>query len=101
MEIVYVYTKKRSDFGRQACFSDVPPFPCIDYQPEPALRNDYIYKDPVDIAIQNVSTMSEHEVFMCTKLKLNVSTMLLNFPGQYRAIRNREQRHQSCGGKLA
>ena len=62
MEIVYVYTKKRSEFGRQAIFSDYPPQVCADIQPEPKLREDFIYKDPVDIAVQNVPTMSEHEV---------------------------------------
>ena len=62
MEIVYVYTKKRSEFGRQAIFSDQPPQIGVDLPPEPKLREDFIYKDPVDIAIQNVPAMSEHEV---------------------------------------
>ena len=62
MEIVYVYTKKRSDFGRQAFFSDFPAQICADIEPEPKLREEFIYKDPVDIAVQNVPNMSEHEV---------------------------------------
>ena len=64
MEIVYVYTKKRSEFGRQAIFSDRSAQICADIQPEPNLREEFIYKDPVDIAVQNVATMTEHEVYI-------------------------------------
>lgn len=62
MEIVYVYTKKRNEFGRQAIFSDRPPELSINIRPDPSMRNDYIRKDPVDIAVQYTSDMSEHEV---------------------------------------
>ncbi|XP_019851832.1 PREDICTED: dynein intermediate chain 3, ciliary-like, partial [Amphimedon queenslandica] len=62
MEIVYVYTKKRNEFGRQAIFSDRPPELSIDIRPDSSMRNDYIRKDPVDIAVQYTSDMSEHEV---------------------------------------
>lgn len=62
MEIVYVYTKKRNEFGRQAIFSDKQPELCADILPEPSLKAEYIHKDPVDIAIQLTPEMSEHEV---------------------------------------
>ena len=62
MEVVYVYTKKRSEFGRQAIFSDRPAELQVDIHPEPSLKDDFIYKDPVDVAIQFTPDMSEHEV---------------------------------------
>ena len=62
MEIVYVYTKKRSGFGRQTNFSDESPKSLMDIEPDPSLRANFIEKDPVDMAIQHASEMSEHEV---------------------------------------
>lgn len=62
MEVVYVYTKKRNEFGRQAIFSDRPAELQVDINPEPSLKDDFIYKDPVDIALQFTPDMSEHEV---------------------------------------
>lgn len=84
MEIVYVYTKKRSEFGRQPIFSDYPPELCADIKPDPSLKDDFIYKDPVDVAIQYTSEMSEHEVekeiLMHMKLKC-VSLFRLTLSG--------------------
>jgi dynein intermediate chain 2 len=62
MEIVYVYTKKRSEFGRQAIFTDRPPELCANIRPDPSLKDAYIRKDPIDIAVQYTPEMSEHEV---------------------------------------
>lgn len=62
MEIVYVYTKKRSEFGRQTNFSDESPKVVLDIDPDSSLRANFIEKDPVDMAIQYASEMSEHEV---------------------------------------
>lgn len=62
MEIVYVYTKKRSEFGKQCMFSDRPAELHVDIAPDPALLENFIVKNPVDRPIQHSQEMSEHEV---------------------------------------
>ncbi|EDV28257.1 uncharacterized protein TRIADDRAFT_20628 [Trichoplax adhaerens] len=62
MEIVYVYTKKRSEFGKQCQFSDRPAELLVDIQPDSSLLNNFVEKSPVDTGIQSVPEMSEHEV---------------------------------------
>lgn len=62
MEIVYVYTKKRSEFGRQCQFSDRPAELLVDIQPDTTLLTNFVEKSPVDTGIQSVPEMSEHEV---------------------------------------
>ena len=62
MDIQYVYTKKRSEFGRQVHFADRPAEILADIQPNPELRDDYIARNPVDTGTQNVREFSEHWV---------------------------------------
>ena len=62
MDIQYVYTKKRSEFGRQVLFSDRPVELIADIQPVPALTREYVARDPVEIGVQNVRELSEHWV---------------------------------------
>ena len=62
MEIVYVYTKKRSEFGRQCNFSDRPAELHVDIVPDSSMAENYIERNPVDTGIQCVQEMSEHEV---------------------------------------
>ena len=62
MEIVYVYTKKRSEFGRQCNFSDRPAELHVDILPDESLTQNFVEKNPVDRGIQCVQEMSEHEV---------------------------------------
>lgn len=62
MEIVYVYLKKRSEFGRQCSFSDRAAEINVDIQPDPVLATNFIEKDPIDTGVQCASDMSEHEV---------------------------------------
>ncbi|XP_070580175.1 dynein intermediate chain 3, ciliary-like [Ptychodera flava] len=62
MEIVYVYTKKRSEFGRQCNFSDRQAELHVDILPDESLATNFIEKNPVDTGIQCVQEMSEHEV---------------------------------------
>uniref|UniRef100_A0AAR2JBL9 Dynein, axonemal, intermediate chain 2b n=2 Tax=Pygocentrus nattereri TaxID=42514 RepID=A0AAR2JBL9_PYGNA len=62
MEIVYVYTKKRSEFGRQCNFSDRPAELHVDILPDPSLAANFIDRDPCDVPIQCTQEMSEHEV---------------------------------------
>ena len=62
MEIQYVYTKKRSEFGRQCLFSDVPAQIVLDIAPDCTQLQNYILREPCEIATQCVKEMSEHEV---------------------------------------
>ena len=62
MEIVYVYTKKRSEFGRQCNFTDRPAELHVDILPDDSALEEFIERDPVDIGIQCVQEMSEHDV---------------------------------------
>uniref|UniRef100_A0A8D0HGS3 Dynein intermediate chain 2, axonemal n=1 Tax=Sphenodon punctatus TaxID=8508 RepID=A0A8D0HGS3_SPHPU len=62
MEIVYVYVKKRSEFGRQCNFSDRPAEINVDIQPDPEQILNYIERNPVDTGVQCAGDMSEHEV---------------------------------------
>jgi hypothetical protein len=62
MDIQYVYTKKRSEFGRQVHFTDRPVEIIADIQPNPDLLQDYIPRNPVEFGVQNVREFSEHWV---------------------------------------
>lgn len=62
MEIVYVYVKKRSEFGKQCNFSDRQAELNIDIPPNPELSTLYVERNPVDTGIQCSASMSEHEV---------------------------------------
>ncbi|XP_074647572.1 dynein intermediate chain 3, ciliary-like isoform X2 [Tubulanus polymorphus] len=62
MEIVYVYTKKRNEFGRQCNFSDRPAELHVDILPDATLSENFVERNPCDTGIQCVQEMSEHEV---------------------------------------
>ncbi|CAL8102283.1 unnamed protein product [Calicophoron daubneyi] len=62
MEITYVYTKKRSEFGRQCAFSDRNAELHVDVKPDPELANNYIAMNPVERGVQCSEEMSEHDV---------------------------------------
>jgi dynein intermediate chain 2 len=62
MEIVYVYTKKRAEFGRQCNFSDCQTKLHTDIAPDDTLAAQFIDKNPCDRAVQNAPEMSEHQV---------------------------------------
>nr|KAF6415514.1 dynein axonemal intermediate chain 2 [Molossus molossus] len=61
MEIVYVYVKKRSEFGKQCNFSDRQAELNIDIPPNPELAEQFVARNPVDMGIQCSTSMSEHE----------------------------------------
>merc|ERR1712071_195509 len=61
-EIQHVYTKKRSEFGRQCIFSDRAAEIVLDIAPNPADLNNYIERSPCEIGIQCAKEMSEHYV---------------------------------------
>lgn len=62
MEIMYVYTRKRSEFGRPCSFSDRPAEVNVDIPPDPSMASSFILRNPVDSSVQHTSDMSEHEV---------------------------------------
>uniref|UniRef100_A0A3P9PQB1 Dynein axonemal intermediate chain 2 n=1 Tax=Poecilia reticulata TaxID=8081 RepID=A0A3P9PQB1_POERE len=62
MEITYVYTKFRREFGRQGLFSDRAEAVMVDIQPNPRLISNFVVKTPRDQASQACMDMSEHPV---------------------------------------
>ncbi|XP_072226733.1 dynein axonemal intermediate chain 2 [Leuresthes tenuis] len=62
MEIVHVYTKLRSEFGRQCFFSDRSEELLVDISPDPSLALQFIEKTHRDLAVQTHREMSEHQV---------------------------------------
>ena len=62
MDLQYIYTKKRSEFGRQVHLTDRAAEIIADIQPNPELLRDYIPRNPVEIGVQNVREFSEHWV---------------------------------------
>lgn len=62
MEIVYVYTKKRSEFGRQCNFADRPAELHCDIAPDASIAANFMKRNPVDVGLQCTEEMSEHEV---------------------------------------
>lgn len=61
-ELIYEYTKKRKHFGRQALFEDHGPELSVSIPSNADLYKKYILRNPVNVAIQNTGTMSEHWV---------------------------------------
>jgi hypothetical protein len=62
MDIVYVYQRKRKEFGRHCHFSDRPAEVIVDVSPDETLREQFIEKDVCEIGNQNTKDFSEHEV---------------------------------------
>ncbi|KAI8587487.1 Dynein intermediate chain 2, axonemal [Geranomyces variabilis] len=62
MEVVYVYQKKRKEFGRQPTFGDRPATLGLDISPDPTQMRNYVERNPCSIEIQSVPEKSEHEV---------------------------------------
>ena len=47
MEVQYVYTKKRAEFGRHANFSDRPAESHVDIAPDPEVRKNFLHRYPL------------------------------------------------------
>jgi len=62
MEIEYVYTKKRSEFGRQCLFTETPPRLLENILPNKELTSEYILENPVDRGMNLAKVYAEHEV---------------------------------------
>ncbi|XP_066990947.2 dynein intermediate chain 3, ciliary-like [Anabrus simplex] len=58
----YIYTKKRSEFGRECTFTDEGPKILQNIAPNRALFNDYMLKNPVNSSVQIGTIMAEHEL---------------------------------------
>jgi dynein intermediate chain 2 len=64
MEIVFVYQRLRKEFGRAPKFHDMPADILAETMPNPDLKDDYVERNPTDVAIQCIPEYSEHEVFV-------------------------------------
>jgi dynein intermediate chain 2 len=62
MDPQYFYTKKRSEFGRQCIFADAGPKLMESVLPNKQLRNDYVFKNPVNRSTECMNILAEHEV---------------------------------------
>lgn len=72
MEVQYVYTKKRSEFGRHAIFSDRPAELHVDIEPDADQRKHFISRNPCSVEVQAAPEMSEH--FINTEVQETAST---------------------------
>eukprot|EP01029_Cantina_marsupialis_P028422 TRINITY_DN776149_c0_g1_i1.p1 TRINITY_DN776149_c0_g1~~TRINITY_DN776149_c0_g1_i1.p1 ORF type:complete len:575 (-),score=193.02 TRINITY_DN776149_c0_g1_i1:132-1856(-) len=61
MEVVYLYTKKRAEFGKHCQFDDVPARILDSIKSTKDYDNDYTLKNPSIAEISTVPEMSEHE----------------------------------------
>ena len=62
MELVFVYQKKRKDYGRQTLFKDKLAEITVHYPSDYTYLKHYIEKNPSFTEVQCVPEMSEHEV---------------------------------------
>ncbi|KAJ3031120.1 Dynein intermediate chain 2, axonemal, partial [Rhizophlyctis rosea] len=62
MEIVYVYQRKRKEFGRQPNFRDRGAETSLSIHPDPQYARNYIERNPCTSEVQSVPERSEHEV---------------------------------------
>ncbi|KAJ2998119.1 Dynein intermediate chain 2, axonemal [Globomyces sp. JEL0801] len=62
MEIVYVYQKKRREFGKQAMLSDRPADIGLSIPPDPSYLKNYTERNPSHTEAQCCPDKSEHEV---------------------------------------
>jgi len=62
MEIVYVYQKKRKEFGKQPLFRNKPAWQSVDIAPDPSYMENLTEKKFCSKECQCVPEQSEHEV---------------------------------------
>eukprot|EP00842_Homolaphlyctis_polyrhiza_P004768 jgi/Hompol1/5292/HPOL_001254-RA len=62
MEIVYVYQRKRKDFGRQPLFVERLAETGVNIAPEPTYMKNYVERNPCQAEVQCAPEKSEHEV---------------------------------------
>ncbi|KAI5645454.1 dynein intermediate chain 3, ciliary [Phthorimaea operculella] len=61
-DMIYEYTKKRKEFGKQTLFEDKETELVCSIPSNPAVYKNYILRNPVHVGIQNTSNFSEHWV---------------------------------------
>lgn len=99
MEIVYVYVKKRSEFGKQCTFSDRQAELNIDIPPNPALAELFMERNPVDTGVQCSTSMSEHEVGPCALPPAREGVACVA-PSTWKPARVTQGRCWKCEGKI-
>ncbi|KAJ1340367.1 hypothetical protein BSLG_005009 [Batrachochytrium salamandrivorans] len=62
MEIVFVYQRKRKEFGRQTLFTERPAELTVNIPPEPTYIKNYVERNPCHAEVQCAPEKSEHEV---------------------------------------
>ena len=62
MEIVFVYQKKRKEFGRNPNFGDRAAELSINIAPDASYTKNYVERNPCFAEIQTAADKSEHEV---------------------------------------
>lgn len=62
MDIQYVYTRKRSELARATNFSVRPAEILVEILPNLDLLREFIYRNPVEVSVQNSIQFSSHEV---------------------------------------
>ncbi|XP_029654451.1 dynein intermediate chain 3, ciliary-like [Octopus sinensis] len=62
MEITYVYTKTRAEFGKQCIFTDKNPELIVDIKPKPEDKENFIEFNYCDKEVNHIPEISEHEV---------------------------------------
>lgn len=62
MDIVYVYQRKRREFGRHCHFADRGAEVIVDVSPDETLREQYVSREVVETGVQHTKEFSEHEV---------------------------------------
>lgn len=67
MEINFVYTKTRANFGRQNKFSDAECKILVDIEPNDELSSCFVDKKFIDRSAQHTTQQSEHEVITLIK----------------------------------
>lgn len=65
MEVEYVYTKKRSEFGRQCLFAESGTKLLEDVIPNKELLQQYVLENPVHRGTQLSKEYAEHEASAC------------------------------------
>jgi len=78
MEIVYVYQRKRNEFGKQPLFRNKPAWQSVDIEPDPGYIENYTEKKFCSVECQCVPEQSEHEVNNKTFLNLDVLFFIFN-----------------------
>ncbi len=62
IDIQYVYTKTRHQLGQPINFNDQPAEILAEIVPNLNLLHEFIYRNPVEIVVQNSIQLSEHEM---------------------------------------